>query len=78
MDPTAVTQIQEQAQEPDTRRPTSPWANRKLVVGAGMVVGVLVLTLIGRLFWDTTLARAAAHSPIHSAPRTAAATCWRC
>lgn len=73
MDPTAVTQIQERADEPAEatdpagRRPTSPWRNRKLLTGAGMVAGVLVLTLVGRLLWDTTLARAAS-SPLNLPP----------
>ena len=61
MDPTAVTQLQEQVDTPAVRRPSSPWTNPKLVAGAAMVVGVLVLTLLGEPFADTTLARAAAH-----------------
>jgi peptide/nickel transport system permease protein len=77
MDPLAVTQsgtrsgTQSGAQagmEPDlARRTTSPWLNRKLITGAAMVGGVLVLTLIGRLFWDSTLARAAS-SPLNLPP----------
>jgi len=67
MDPTAVTQLQEQVDTPAVRRPSSPWANPKLVTGAAMVVGVLVLTLLGSLFADTTLARAAS-SPLNLPP----------
>lgn len=65
MDTLAVTQA---GLEPETpRQATSPWLNRKLVTGAAMVAGVLVLTLIGRLIWDTALARAAS-SPLNLPP----------
>jgi peptide/nickel transport system permease protein len=69
MDPLTVTQAGTQAGlEPDApRRTTSPWLNRKLITGAAMVGGVLVLTLIGRLFWDPALARAAS-SPLNLPP----------
>jgi peptide/nickel transport system permease protein len=63
MDPTAATQIL----PPDAGRTTSPWLNRKLVVGVALVGGVLLLTLIGRLFWNTDLARAAS-SPLNLPP----------
>jgi peptide/nickel transport system permease protein len=37
----------------------SPWLNPKLLVGAGMVLAMVLLGLIGPLFYDTTRARAA-------------------
>lgn len=66
MDTSAVTQLPGEAAASVTRR-TSPWANPKLVAGATMVATVLLLTLVGRLFWDTTLARAAS-SPLNLPP----------
>jgi peptide/nickel transport system permease protein len=65
MDPTTVvTASQPVPQRPRTR---SPWLNPKLVAGATMVGLVLVLTLIGRLFYDTAQARAAS-SPLNLPP----------
>jgi peptide/nickel transport system permease protein len=43
------------------------WLNRKLLVGAIMVLFVVLLGLIGPFFWDTTLARAAS-SPLNLPP----------
>jgi peptide/nickel transport system permease protein len=43
------------------------WLNRKLLVGAAMVLFVVLLGLIGPFLWDTTLARAAS-SPLNLAP----------
>ncbi|HVX47459.1 MAG TPA: ABC transporter permease [Mycobacteriales bacterium] len=63
MDPTTVASTQPVIR-PRTR---SPWLNPKLVTGATMVGLVLVLTLVGRLFYDTTLARAAS-SPLNLPP----------
>src|SRR5262245_60869465 len=37
----------------------SPWLNPKLLIGAGMVLFVVLLGLLGPLFYDTTRARAA-------------------
>lgn len=63
MDPTTVVAAQPVAR-PRTR---SPWLNPKLVTGGTMVGLVLVLTLIGRLFYDITQARAAS-SPLNLPP----------
>ncbi|WP_020579229.1 ABC transporter permease [Actinopolymorpha alba] len=49
------------------RQATSPWLNPKLVAGLVMVALVLVLTLIGLILWDVTLARAAS-SPLNLPP----------
>jgi peptide/nickel transport system permease protein len=43
------------------------WLNRKLLVGAAMVLFVVLLGLIGPFFWNTTLARAAS-SPLNLPP----------
>jgi peptide/nickel transport system permease protein len=43
------------------------WLNRKLVIGASMVLFVVLLGLVGPFFWDTTLARAAS-SPLNLPP----------
>jgi peptide/nickel transport system permease protein len=43
------------------------WLNRKLLVGAAMVLFVVLLGLIGPFLWDTTLARAAS-SPLNLPP----------
>ena len=43
------------------------WLNRKLLVGAAMVLFVVLLGLIGPFLWDTTLARAAS-SPLNLSP----------
>jgi peptide/nickel transport system permease protein len=67
VDPTTVTQIQEQTDVPTGRRASSPWTNPKLVTGASMVAGVLLLTGIGHAVVDTTLARAAS-SPLNLPP----------
>lgn len=64
MDPTTVVAATQPAPRLRTR---SPWLNPKLLVGAGMVGLVLVLTLIGRLFYDVKLARAAS-SPLNLPP----------
>ncbi|HEY8455130.1 MAG TPA: ABC transporter permease [Actinopolymorphaceae bacterium] len=48
-------------------RISSPWANPKLITGAGIVAGILVLTAIGHAVVDTSLARAAS-SPLNLPP----------
>lgn len=35
----------------------NPWLNTKLLVGSGMVLFIVLLGLVGPLFWDTRLAR---------------------
>jgi peptide/nickel transport system permease protein len=51
------------------------WLNRKLIVGASMVLFVVLLGLIGPFFWDTTLARAAS-SPLNLPPAWSAGGSW--
>ncbi len=46
---------------------TTPWLNRKLIAGVLMVGSIVLLGAMGRLFWDTTLARAAT-SPLNLPP----------
>lgn len=58
MDP-MLTQLAEADDAHAPARPTSPWRNRKLIAGAVVVGLVLFGTLLGRLLWDTSLARAA-------------------
>lgn len=53
--------------EPAIRKPRSSWRNGKLLTGAGIVVGVTLITLIGGLFWDGSLATAAS-SPLNLPP----------
>jgi peptide/nickel transport system permease protein len=65
MDVMTVTQVE--AEEGPALRARTAWLNRKLVVGASMILIVLVLTLIGRLFWNLDLARAAS-SPLNLPP----------
>lgn len=68
MDVMTVTQVEaEDAPSPRSRR---TWLNRKLVFGGAMILAVLLFTLLGRLFWDTKLARAAS-SPLNLAPGSA-------
>ena len=60
----------EQATGPEraqTGRWTVPWLNRKLVAGSLMVAAIVLLGLLGHLFWDTTLARTAS-SPLNLPP----------
>ena len=45
----------------------SPWLNPKLVIGFTMILGVALVGLVGPLFWDATLARAAS-SPLNLPP----------
>ncbi len=45
----------------------SPWLNAKFVVGMAMVVIVVLMGIVGPLFWDTTLARVAT-SPLNLPP----------
>ena len=45
----------------------SPWLNTKLVGGLALVLAVLLMGLVGPLFWDVTLARAAS-SPLNLPP----------
>jgi len=60
----------EQATGPEraqTGRWAVPWLNSKLVAGSLMVAAIVLLGLLGRLFWDTTLARTAS-SPLNLPP----------
>jgi peptide/nickel transport system permease protein len=60
----------EQATGPEraqTGRWAVPWLNRKLVAGSLMVAAIVLLGLLGHLFWDTTLARTAS-SPLNLPP----------
>ena len=52
---------------PPLKRWDSPWLNPKLLVGFALVLAVLVLTFLGPVFWDVTLARAAS-SPLNLPP----------
>ncbi len=45
----------------------SPWLNTKFLVGVGMLLVVVLIGLLGPLFWDTTLARVAS-SPLNLPP----------
>jgi peptide/nickel transport system permease protein len=45
----------------------TPWLNRKLITGAAIIGAVLLLGLLGRLFWDTDLAYTAS-SPLNLPP----------
>jgi len=44
-----------------------PWLNPKLLIGASLVILVILMGLIGRWFWDVTLAQAAS-SPLNLPP----------
>lgn len=57
MDALTISQGEFEPEQP--KRTTSPWLNRKLIIGAIMVTGVLLVTLLGGFFWDTELSRAA-------------------
>src|SRR5687767_13267516 len=45
----------------------SPWFNPKLLTGAAMVMSVVLLGVIGPLFWDVTQARVAS-APLNLPP----------
>ena len=45
----------------------NPWLNGKLVTGAGLIGLIIVFIILGYLFWDTDLARAAS-SPLNLPP----------
>jgi peptide/nickel transport system permease protein len=45
------------------RRFDNPWANPKLIWGAGLLLGIIALGLLGRLFWDTDLVFTGAGMP---------------
>lgn len=45
----------------------SPWLNRKLVVGAAMVLFIVAVGAVGRLVWDTDLGRVGS-SPLNLPP----------
>ena len=45
----------------------SPWWNPKLVGGAAMIVVVVLIGVLGRFFWDVTMARAAS-TPLNLPP----------
>jgi peptide/nickel transport system permease protein len=51
------------------------WLNRKLLVGAAMVLFVVLFGLIGPFLWDTTLARAAS-SPLNLPPAWSEGGSW--
>lgn len=64
------TSVLDQAGPPETAAPPRsaiPWLNRKLIAGSALIGGVLLLTLLGRLFWNTDLALAAS-SPLNLPP----------
>ena len=42
------------------------WLNGKLIAGIVLIVVVLLFTVLGRLFWDVTLARVASCSRTRS------------
>jgi peptide/nickel transport system permease protein len=66
MDPILAGNVEAEADEAGAPV-ASVWKNRKLIAG-GIIVGVILVgTLIGRLFWDTALARAAS-SPLNRPP----------
>ena len=44
-----------------------PWLNPKLLIGASLVILVILVGLIGPLFWDVTLARVGT-SPLNLPP----------
>jgi len=45
----------------------SPWLNPRLLIGAAMVLAVVLVGVLGPLFWDATLARVAS-SPLNLPP----------
>lgn len=45
----------------------TPWLNTKLIVGVSIIAAILLLGIIGRLFWDTNLAFTAS-SPLNLPP----------
>jgi peptide/nickel transport system permease protein len=45
----------------------SPWLNPRLLIGAAMVLAVVLVGVLGPLFWDARLARAAS-SPLNLPP----------
>ncbi len=45
----------------------TPWLNPKFVAGASILVLVLLMGIVGSLFWDTTMARAAS-TPLNIPP----------
>lgn len=49
------------------KRWNTPWLNPRLIVGTGMILFVILLGLIGPLFWDIKLARVAS-SPLNIPP----------
>lgn len=63
MDPTAITSAEAGPKAPTT----GAWFNPRLLVGSGLILAVLLFTLVGRLVWDTDLARAAS-SPLNLPP----------
>ena len=44
-----------------------PWLNPKLLVGASLVLLIILVGLVGPLFWDVTLARVGT-SPLNLPP----------
>lgn len=48
-------------------RRRSPWLNTKLVIGLAIVLAIILFGLVGRLFWDTGLARVGS-SPLNLPP----------
>lgn len=65
MDPT-MTSVQAPPEE-RPRRARSAWRNRKLIAGGSIVGTLLLLIVVGKLTWDTTLARASS-SPLNLPP----------
>lgn len=70
-----VTTVVDSLQEPEQEvhgearlnRWDSPWWNGKLVGGATMILVVVLIGVLGRLFWDVTMARAAS-TPLNLPP----------
>jgi peptide/nickel transport system permease protein len=60
---------------PFLNRWDSPWLNNKLVIGAGMLLGIVLVGLVGPFFWDITLARAAS-SPLNLPPAWVEGGTW--
>ena len=60
----AITAQEALTRQAGVNRWDSPWLNVKTVSGLAMVLAVLLVGLVGPLFWDVTLARAAS-SPLN-------------
>lgn len=73
---TAVTPLQSVLPgAPPATRPRFGWLNWKLVVGAAMVLAIVLVGLLGPLFWNTNLARASS-SPLNLPPAWSHGGTW--